>query len=81
MLTSASVGIIIILEDPRQPGKLISCLLLVDRFVSLWVLDRTVGDGGCSVGRRSPKEVEPSMPTGPTEAQSDSCPLAPAEDV
>lgn len=31
-LTSALVGIIITLEDLRQPSKLISCLLHVDRY-------------------------------------------------
>lgn len=44
-LTSALVGIIITLEDLRQPSKLISGLLRVDRFFSLWVINRAVGDG------------------------------------
>lgn len=45
-LTSALVGIIITSEDPRQPSKLISRSLRVDRCYSpLWVINRAVGDG------------------------------------
>lgn len=50
-LTSASVGIIITMEDPRQLSKLISCLLRLDRFLfPLWVINWAVGDGGSSLG-------------------------------
>lgn len=46
-LASALVRIIITLEDPRQPSKLISCLCRVDGFFpSLWVINMAVGDGG-----------------------------------
>lgn len=47
----AWVGIIITLRDPRQPSKLISCLLRLDRFLfPLWVVNRAAGDGGSSLG-------------------------------
>ena len=50
-LTSALEGIIITLVDPRQPSKLISCLLRVDRFLfPLWVIHRAAGDGRSSLG-------------------------------
>lgn len=52
-LASALVRIIITLEDPRQPSKLISSLLQVDRFFSLWVINRAVGDDGSSLGGSS----------------------------
>lgn len=55
-LASALVRIIITLEDPRQPSKLISCLCRVDGFFfsSLWVISRAVGDGGNPVGGSPP---------------------------
>lgn len=55
-LTSALVRIIITLEDPRRLSKLISCLCRVDGFFSsLWVINRTVGDGGNPVGGSCPE--------------------------
>lgn len=63
-LTSALVGIIITSEDPRQPSKLISGSLRVDRFFPPWVVNKAVG-AGSSLGGSSPRRgcVRPGSQT------------------